>query len=525
MFYAMEETKYDWGYFTESSSTGALGMKTGVYWPRGKMLGGSSALNALMYVRGHRGDYDQWAIENAGWDYANVLQYFRKSEDNGGRPDVFTDEYHGRGGLLKVNYVEDVVPLRAVLKQAVLQMGQKWVEDTNGESTMGFSRAQATSWNGERWSAAKAFLVPAKDRKNLHVVKHAHVTQLHYADEAGKRVDGVQFQINGHKQVLTARTAKEVILSAGALNTPQILQLSGVGPASQLRALHIPVLHDLPVGENLQDHLFVPYMMTFQRSTAKPFAFAQAAADYMAYVTNRTGFLASIGTADFLGFVNTRGDSEFPDIQYHAVHFQRQHPEWTRLVSLFAYNEEIAESMVQANSEGDLVLWVVLLLNPRSSGHVRLRSRDAFDAPRLTHNYLADPEDLQTVVRGIRLLQKIQRTSAFRENEGEIKLPKLKPCDRIKANTDEYWHCYARQMSTTLYHPVGTAKMGATPAGGAVVDAELRVHGVAGLRVVDASIMPSIVSGNTNAPTIMIGEKGADLVREAYGKQVDRQEL
>lgn len=518
----LQNSKHDWGYLTEPSTTGALGMRQPGQnpWPRGKMLGGTSSMNAMIYVRGNRRDYDNWAASgNAGWGYESVLPYFRKSEDNGADANTMTAKYHGRGGELRVNFMQDVVPLRAAIVDGLAEIGVPWVDDISGDIAVGASRMQTTSTGHTRWSTARAFLVPAANRTNLHIVKHAHVTRLHYADESAKRVDGVEFRIDGHTRTLKAKTAKEVILSAGTLNTPQILMLSGIGPRQHLSELGIKVHHDLAVGEHLQDHLWFTYIHVFHGASAKPYTGRDMLNTYYDYVTNRTGFLSTIGLTDFGLFVNTLNDSEYPDIQYHMAYIQHKQPNYAYAVDKFGYNKEISESLKQSVNEGDVIIWLPTLLNPRSSGTVKLRSRRALDSPLLQHNYLAEQADVDTVVRSIRLIQKFEKTNAFKRHNGRAYSPKLSACDALASDSDEYWECYVRYMSSTLYHPTGTTPMGPLASEGAVVNAALEVHGVQGVRVVDAGIMPQIVSGNTNAPTIMIGEKAADMVKASWSQR------
>lgn len=524
MFFNIQGSQNDWSYRTEPSTIGSLGFRnTESNWPRGKMLGGSSGINANLYVRGNRRDYDHWAaLGNAGWDYNSVLPYFIKSEDNGADANVMTAAYHGRGGPLKVNHFEDVVsPLRQIFRHGIAEMGHPWHDDIHGcGGALGFTRLQGTIQNGARCSAAKAFLTPAKDRANLHILKHAHVTRLHYADDNtnSNRVDGVEFRRDNEPRTLKAIARKEVILSAGSLNTPQILMVSGIGPADHLQSLDIPVRQNLPgVGANLLDHLWFPYVLSFQGSTAPPYTSQEMINEYYTYATNRTGPLGTLGLTDFNGFINTLNDSEYPDIQLHVFYIRRGSAQWPNLLAVLGYNDEILDSLGPANADGELVMLMPTLLLPRSVGSVKLRSKDPFTAPRMTHNYFAEQADVETAVRSIRWVQRFEKTAAFRENEVRVHRPKLRACDgQFEADSDAYWECYVRHMATTLYHPVGTTRMGRSGDAGAVVDATLRVHGVRGLRVVDAGIMPQIVSGNTNAPTIMIGERAADFVKQTH---------
>lgn len=517
---SLQKTEHDWAYTTEPCKTGALASgERGNFWPRGRMLGGTSAMNALLYVRGNRRDFDEWAAANPGWSYDDVLPLFRRSEDNGADARQKTPEYHGRGGPLRVNNFENCITLREVLKRGVLEMGERWLEDVHGAEALGFCDLQGTVGDGERQSAAKAFLSIARDRRNLHVIKHAHVTQLLFADGAS-RCDGVEFRLRGHDEPLQARTTKEVILSAGALNSPQILQLSGIGPAAHLRELGIPMRLDLAVGDNLQDHLIVPYLMTFDRGADTPeYSLATTLDSYGQWLMTRSGRLASIGLTSFGGFVNTTLADDglaYPDIQFHTVYFERAHPAFGNMLRMYGYSEAIVESLLPANATREVCMWAVTLLRPKSAGTVRLRSRDPLAAPLLQHNYLAEPADVDAVVRGLRWLQRFEKTAAFATNGGAHWLPTIAECDALPADSDAYWALYARYMATTLYHPACTTKMAPAADGGAVVDAELRVHGVQGLRVADAGVMPAIVSANTNAATIMIGEKAAEMLRTRW---------
>lgn len=488
------------------------------YWPRGKTLGGSSAINAMIYIRGNRRDFDGWREQgNRGWDWDSVLPYFRKSEDNRVEHVAADRKNHGTGGLLKVDTYGSVDPMKLIMRSALAELGLAEIFDANGDEHLGYFDAQGTLDNGARCSAAKAFLRPAKDRANLHVIKNAHATKLTWAQaDDGSQVQGVQFQVDG--KTLEARVSKEVIVSAGAINTPQLLQLSGIGPRDLLDLHRIPVLHDLPVGQHLQDHLIVLYGTTFHKSTAMPITPLELSHATYQYAMHRNGPLSNIGATDFVAFVSTVNDPKYPDIQYHVFHCRKQQPELRQLVHTFGFGADIVEAFGRANDEADIVIWVVVLLNPKSTGSVQLNSADPLSPPSIQHNYLQDPADLRVAVDGVKILRKMAQTHAFRAAEGEVVRVPLPACDALDYDSDAYWGCYSRYMSSTLFHPTGTARMG-PDARTAVVDDALRVRGVRNLRVVDASVMPEIVSGNTNAPTIMIAEKAADMVKERWGAE------
>ena len=402
-----------------------------------------------------------------------------------------------------------------VIAQCFYELGYSEIHDCNGEENLGFLKSQVTAYNGERWSPAKAFLTIAKDRVNLHVIKHAHVTKLDMSKD-GNTVNGVNFVINGHKEELKAFTKKEVILSAGSLNTPKILMLSGIGPKKHLENLNIKVLHDLAVGGNLQDHAIVPVLYNFHKSSSIKRTLRDLADATYQYNLYRAGLLSHIDITDYMGFISTVNDTRYPDMQIHTFYCAKNEPMIKKVFELYGYNDEIIQSVVEANAQSETVIFVLTLLNPKSIGKVKLRSSDPFDSPKLIHNYFKEQEDVDTMVRAIKQLHKITTTKMYDQHEGDAIKLNIPECNALDYNTDQYWECYSRYMTSTLYHPIGTAKMGPAEDKDAVVDSRLNVKGVKGLRVVDASIMPKIVSGNTNAATIMIGEKASDFIKEKW---------
>lgn len=517
LYEMQQREQYDWSYFTEPSKTGSLAMKTGAFWPRGKMLGGCSATNAMVYVRGNRRDYDRWeqATGNPTWSWDSVLRYFIKSEDNT-VPEIAADRrHHGVGGPLKVGSYHNDEPIKTVLAEMLSEFGQTKLVDINADKHLGFVEVQGTVDGGVRQSAAKAFLTMAAKRPNLHVIKHAHATGLEIG-EAGD-VTGVRFNLQGKKML--ALSQKEVIVSAGVINTPQLLMLSGIGPRAELEKHKITVHKELPsVGQNLEDHLFVPYVSAMHRSNPYEMSHLDMVDALYKFLTRRTGLLTTIGITDFTWFLSTVNDTRYPDVQLHAFYFPKKSDNTDPAFRRFGFNDKVIDSLVKANEEKELIVWAVILLNPKSKGVVSLRSANPSASPTIDHRYLSEDEDLHTMVRAIRLLRDLAKTETFRLHEGEDVRVDLPHCDRTAFDSDEYWQCYIRHMTTTLFHPTGTAKMGR---GGdeSVVDGRLRVHGMKGVRVADASIMPSIVSGNTNAPTIMIGEQAADFIKEDWSTE------
>lgn len=522
----MQKSEYDWQYYAEKSDKASIGTKNGCYWSSGKALGGTSSINAMMYVRGNKRDYDQWEdMGNPTWNYKNVLEYFKKSE--GIKEEWYKEEdkgeYHGTDGYLAVTSFRDSTPIKSVVYGAVSELNYAQVIDMNTNQTLGFTTVLGTIENGKRSSTAKAFLVPAKDRPNFTVIKNAYVTKININNKG--EAEAVKFSV-GKKQII-AKASKEIILSAGTVSTPKILMLSGIGPEDHLKELDIEVIKNLPVGKNLEDHLIVPYILSFHKSSAEVSTVKEHIDMLYMYIRYNIGAFGAIGATDFTGFVNTLNNTEgeFPDIQYMYFYFDKQNPGLFKLMKNIGYIDEITESINKIGEDTNILISDIILLNPKSSGKIELRSNDPFDKPKIFTNYLDEQEDMDTVLRGIRLKQKLLTTESFIQNEAEEVRVNIPGCSELEYDTDEYWYCYIRHMSSTIYDPTGTAKMGPISDKNAVVDSRLRVKGIKGLRVSDASIMPKIISGNTYAPTIMIGEKAADFIKEDWAASVKHTEL
>jgi choline dehydrogenase len=474
--YNLGDDKYNWYYETEPQP--AMDNRR-MYWPRGRVLGGSSSLNAMVYVRGHAYDYDRWAEEGAaGWSYAEVLPYFRRAETRakGG------DDYRGADGPLNVSTGSQPNPLFDAFIQAGQQAGYPFTADMNGYQQEGFGKMDMTIHQGERWSAAKAYLKPVRSRPNLTIETGALSTRILFE---GTRAVGVEYAQAG--QVRTARAACEVILCGGAINSPQLLMLSGIGPADQLRRHGIAVVNDLPgVGRNLQDHLemYIQYECTKPitlYSVENPLYKAKVGVEWFLF---RSGLTTS-AHLEAGGFIRSRAGIRHPDIQYHFL---------PSVVNDHGHQPGDRHAF-QAHAG---------TMRATSRGWVELRSADPRAKPVLQPNYLTTEEDRADMRACVRLTREIFAQSGFDPYRG----PEISPGAAVR--TDDEIDAFVRAKADSAYHPSCTCKMGVDEM--AVVDPETRVHGLQGLRVVDASIMPSIVSGNLNAPTIMIGEKAADII-------------
>lgn len=482
-FRTMHNPSTDWCYLTDPDR-GINDRR--LQWPRGKVLGGSSALNGLLYIRGQREDYDDWArAGNSGWDYESVLPYFKKSECQSRGENA----YHGADGPLHVSDLRLKREIADRFIEAAKTVGIPQNDDVNGARQEGVGYFQQTAHKGLRCSAAKAFLKPALNRPNLTLIKRAHCLRLLLEE---KSVVGVEYEENG--RVHQALTRREVILSSGAIGSPQILQCSGIGNPEHLQRVGLPCRHELPgVGENLQDHLQVRLVFktrcrTLNDEVRHPLRKLAVGAQYL---FSRTGPL-TLAASQVCIFTQSREGLERPDIQFHMQPLSADKPaEGVHPFSAFTSS--------------------VCQLRPHSRGYVRVTSLDPKKYPSIQPNYLSAEEDCRVVVNAIKVARKIAAAKPLAEVITEEYIP-----GEAYASDRELLEA-ARQYSQSIYHPAGTCKMGHDDL--AVVDDELRVHGLKGLRVVDASIMPTIVSGNTNAPTIMIAEKAADLIKAAQAQQ------
>ncbi|XP_067637873.1 glucose dehydrogenase [FAD, quinone] [Eurosta solidaginis] len=507
-------TNWDWQYYAEPNGKSCMAMEDGkCHWPRGKMLGGTNNMNAMIYARGTRFDFDDWRNRgNPTWGYDDVLQYFRKVEDLRSTSEDFQAGDFGKGGPMGLNrYVSDN-EFRTTIREGMAEMGYGSSPAFTEGSWIGQIDILGTQDGGRRITTAHSHL--PKDRQNLHVVRHAHVKRVNF--DGQKRATGVTFVLNGKKEY-EVRATKEVVLSGGAIGTPQILMLSGVGPKDHLKQLGIPLVLDLPVGQNLKDYASLPVIFEIDKSTArKPTDEELVDAMYNLVMGRYSKLLHHEATA-LTGFINTTSlNGPYPDIQTTNFFSLMQSPELEGYVAATGFIDRVAKSILSANEHTNTYITYLLHLKPFSVGHVELRSSNYLDKPEIYPNYMSDERDVDTYIRALNIYTKLPETEAFKRREAELHKVDLEACNDLTYKSNEYWKCYINHMTTTVYHPVGTAKMGPEDDVTAVVDWRLRVHGAKGLRVIDGSIMPDIVGANTNAAIIMIGEKGADMIKEDW---------
>jgi choline dehydrogenase-like flavoprotein len=470
--------KSDWGYKTVPQQ--GLGGRE-LRYTRGRILGGCSSINGMMYVRGHRQNYDDWGKANPGWSYDDVLPYFRRSE----RHEDGSSEFHGGDGPLDVTRQREISPVSHAFVEAVSRRCNVPVlDDFNGAADEGSGYYHQTVVRRKRASTSVAFLRPALNRPNLDLITHAFVSQI--LIERGRAV-GVEYRRNGETHRVYADG--EVICSLGAIGSPQVLMLSGIGPAEHLRAKGIHVVRDMPVGENLHDQFYVPMRFHAKDAGHRSHGPHFAAGMFQEFILRR-GWMGET-FIDAGAFVKTRPNEPLPDLQFFVAPWAYPEP-----------NDDVPK--VRPDSTPSCTL-LPTPLYPKSRGTVRLRSNDPDDKPLIDPAYLTEPEDLGTILRGYRLAREIAATEPLAgQLQGEV-APGADRTSDVELTAEIRHRCH------TVYHPVGTCRM--APGDDGVVDEQLRVKGIEGLRVADASIMPSIIGGNTNAPCIMIGEKCADMVR------------
>ncbi|KAK5648469.1 hypothetical protein RI129_003361 [Pyrocoelia pectoralis] len=501
----------DWMFKTEPEPKACAGYpERRCSWTRGKVLGGCSVLNGMMYMRGVPRDYDNWAdAGNTGWRYEDVLPYFKHAEANTEIGTVADPGYHGTAGPMTVNKFRDQPELAQDILEAAKELGYSVSNDLNGKFYDGFTIAQSTTRNGSRLSTAKAYLRPARNRQNLHIMVNSTATKLLFtSNNREKRISGVEFVYNN--KLFRVRVRREAILSAGAVNSPQLLLLSGIGPISELEKVRIKQVHELPgVGHNLHNHVtfYMSYTMK-NRKAVNDLDWPTA----MDYLLNRRGPLSSTGLSQVTARISSKfadPSGNHPDLQFFFNGYL------AKCAASGDYHS--AQDPEQPNAPRVVTISPVVL-HPKSRGRIGLKSDDPLDHPLIYANYLTEQEDIVPLIEGIRITQRLANTKVLRYKYGlELVKEDYGDCDKKhEYDSDDYWICAFLHSTGPENHQAGSCKMGPSADRNSVVDHKLQVHGITGLRVMDASIMPSVVSGNTDATCVMIAERGVSFIKEKW---------
>ncbi|XP_017484859.1 PREDICTED: glucose dehydrogenase [FAD, quinone]-like [Rhagoletis zephyria] len=508
LLFSLEHTNATWNYLTEHSDRACWALVgKRCYWPRGKMIGGSGGVNGMLYVRGHRGDYDGWAhAGNTGWGWDDVLPYFERSIRPVG---------NGKGYVVLNDFPFNDPDIETLIYQGSAELGIPRVRQFTEGSETGYGNLPGTIQNGRRMSSGKGHLSKVSQRPNLQVIKNARVTKLNF-DESGKYVRSVSFVIRGSIK-MRVNIGKEVVLSAGAIESPKLLMLSGVGPAEHLRQLNISLVHDLPIGDNLQDHVQVVTFLKLNEHVAPSRTILDSLDTTYNYLIHRRGPLISHGTTSLTGFINTLKNGPYPDVEFH--HFIMRRGDFGSLEVFLGglnFDDNYKGEIRKALETADVLGIFNVLTNPKSKGNVRLRNVDYRDPPKLVDNYFKEPEDLETLLRAIRFQEKLLNTTAFKALKAALIFPLVAECNDFRLQSDDYWRCYIKYFSSTTYHLSGSVKMAPEEDATGCVNPRLQLGGCSNVRVADASIMPKVPTANTNAATIMIAEKAVDFIREDW---------
>ncbi|XP_065364081.1 glucose dehydrogenase [FAD, quinone]-like [Calliphora vicina] len=512
-FFGVQNTNFTYSYLSEPNGKSCKAYKDNrCHWPRGKVIGGTGAINGMLYVRGNRFGYDRWLEEgNTGWGFDDIWPYFEKSI----RP--VGNETHPQGYVALNEFPRFDEDIFSMIFKGTGELGLPRVEEFGEGNYIGYGHAKGTIQNGRRASTGKGYLGKISKRPNLKVIKNAQVTKLEF-DHTGQTVKSVEFLIK-QRDKLKVEIKREVVISAGTVDSPKLLMLSGVGPEQKLKSLNIPVMKNLSIGENLQDHVMI---QVYLRLPANPPDQKQLLDTIYQYLIHNRGPLTSHGTASLTGFINTNfsTNSTYPDMQFfHIITRRGDSNGLDILLNGFKVKDDLRPYFRENIENFDMMTIFSVLAHPKSVGDITLKSSTPQDPPIINANYLSAQEDVEVLLQGMAYLMKLEQTQAFREKQVEILQIPIKECDQFEFKTEPYWRCYFTYFSSTSYHPVGTVKMGPLDDNSACVDPRLKVKGVNNLRVVDASIMPYVPSANIYGPTIMIAEKAADLIKEDWSVQ------
>ncbi|XP_016837542.1 glucose dehydrogenase [FAD, quinone] isoform X2 [Nasonia vitripennis] len=504
----LKQTDLDYGYKTQSESQACLSQPNqSCTWTRGKVMGGSSTLYSMHFVRGNKWDYDNWAsLGNPGWSWNEVLPYFKKSEDMRVK-DVLraSPHYHGTGGYQTIEGAENFDPNAKVILEGWKEVGLREVDYNSGDN-LGTSRMQYATIRGSRQSSNGAFIRPIRGKRTNLVVRPNSRASKVIIDPETKRATGVEYRTKSGAQ-RTAYASKEVILSAGSIDTPKLLMLSGVGPAEELAKSNIDVIADLPVGRNLHNHFSITPITVSTTNETEPFSLKNMQSDVVYWLNNHDGPMSVNGFMDNIAFLKTSFEplDDVPDIQAGYIKFKYDQETKSKRVLLPYY---------------DGFMLTTLYLAPKSRGYLTLDSSNPTDnQPLIYPNYFSNPEDIKAIAEGARLTKQLTETDVFRSAGFTTSKGYAPVCDNLEYESFEYYECLAKQYTGIIYHFVGTCKMGPDSDPKAVVDPTLKVKGINGLRVIDASIFPEITRGNTHAPTVMIAERGSDFIKQDYQEE------